>query len=76
MVLSKDERLEFAKAVKPLMDYLNNPKKFYPHMKVIVDSHRAELMESVCSDMRITTQPMENMGLFGDREHGIGGDGF
>jgi len=59
MILSKDERLEFAKAIKPLMDYLNNPKKFHPHMKVIVDSHSAELMEGICSDRRITTQPIE-----------------
>lgn len=38
---------EFGKAVKPLMDYLSNNKVFHPHMKVIVDSCRAELMEGV-----------------------------
>lgn len=38
---------EFAKAVKPLMDYLNY--KHHPHVTVIVTSQNAELLEGAIS---------------------------
>ena len=49
MILSKEVRDEFEKAAKPLMEFLSNPKLFHPHVKVIVDSCRAELVEGVCT---------------------------
>ena len=47
MIITEEQRLDFMKAAKPLMDFME--VNFYPHVKCIVDSHRAELVEGVCS---------------------------
>ncbi len=44
-VLNEQQREEFAKAAKPLMQFLENPKMFHPHFTVILDSTHAELVE-------------------------------
>lgn len=47
MILTDEQRKEFEKVVKPVMEYLSNPKVFHPHVKIIIDSGRAELVEGI-----------------------------
>ena len=49
MILSEKDRKEFEKAVEVVIEYLSNPKLFHPHVKVIIDSGSAELVEGVVS---------------------------
>ena len=49
MILPKKERKEFEKAVEVVMEYLANPKLFNPHIKIIIDSTSAEMVEGVIS---------------------------
>ena len=44
MILTKKQREEFENAVRPLMKFLS--ENFHPHVTVIVDYSRAELLES------------------------------
>lgn len=50
MILTKQQREQFERACGPLMDWLVN--NCHPHVTVIVDSQRAELVEGVASIMR------------------------
>ena len=43
MILNKEQREEFEKAVRPLMAFLG--ENCHPHVTVIVDNSRAELLE-------------------------------
>ncbi len=47
MKLSEKERKGFEKAVEVVMEYLSNPTLFHPHVKVIIDSGCAELVEGI-----------------------------
>lgn len=46
-ILSEDQRKEFQALADPLIKYLND--NHHPHMKIIIDPSRAELLEGVCS---------------------------
>ena len=45
MKLTKEQRAEYESLVYPLMEFLD--KTCHPHVKVIVDSTHAELVEGV-----------------------------
>ena len=45
---SEEELEEFNELVKPVMKYLDNGSRFHPHMRINIDSGRAELVEGVC----------------------------
>ena len=45
MTLDEVEREKFEAAAEPLMEYL--AEYYHPHIKIIVDSSSAELVESV-----------------------------
>jgi hypothetical protein len=47
MVLTKQQIKEFEEAVKPLMKYLG--ENHHPHVTVIVDNGRAEILEGSAS---------------------------
>ena len=47
MILSEKEREELKKVIEPVMKYLSNTKKFHPHIKIIIDSTTAEMVEGV-----------------------------
>lgn len=49
MILTKEQREEFEKAVRPLIEWLNVPENAHPHCTVIVDSIRAEFVEGICT---------------------------
>ncbi len=49
MILKEKDREGFEKAVEVVMKYLANPKLFRPHIKVIIDSGSAELVEGIIS---------------------------
>ena len=49
MILSSKQREELKKVVKPVMKYLGNPKIFHPHIKIIIENGRAELVEGIAS---------------------------
>ena len=49
MILTEEQRKEFEKIVKPVMEYLSNPEIFHPHIKIIIDSTSAELVEGLSS---------------------------
>jgi hypothetical protein len=44
MVLTKQQKIEFVIAAKPMMDYL--AKNHHPHVLVITESTNAEILES------------------------------
>lgn len=46
-VVSDDERWVFTQAAEPLVNLLKN--KYHPHVKVVVDSNGAELVEGLLS---------------------------
>ena len=46
MILTKEQRDEFEKAARPLMEFLC--KEFHPHVTVIVTGSDAELSEGSC----------------------------
>lgn len=48
MILTKEQREEFKKIARPVMEYLSNHKIFHPHIKVIIDSSCAEIIEGIC----------------------------
>lgn len=50
MTLSHEERLELVAVCKPLMEWLG--KNCHPHVKVLVDSEVAELVEGVATAHR------------------------
>ena len=47
MIFNKEQREEFERLVRPLIEFIN--KNGYPHVVVVVDSTSAELSEGVCS---------------------------
>jgi len=47
MILTKKQRDQFEEAAKPLIKYL--AQNYHPHVKAIVDSGRAEILESSAS---------------------------
>jgi len=47
MVLNKEQQEEFKKVSRPLMSFLSD--NCYPHVKVIIDYCKAELLEGVLS---------------------------
>jgi len=46
MIISEEEQKEFERAAKPLIRFLR--RNSHPHVAAYVDSHSAELLESVC----------------------------
>ena len=52
MILTKEQLEEFEEATKPLMKFLCD--NFHPHVIIIVERNRAEILESsasiICSD--------------------------
>lgn len=46
MILTETQKLEFADAAEPLIEWLNN--NVHPHVKVIVDTGSAKLLEASC----------------------------
>ena len=49
MILTKEQIGEFEKIVRPVMEYLNNPDLFHPHVQIIINGTRAELTEGVAA---------------------------
>jgi hypothetical protein len=49
MILNEEQREEFDKLVKPMVKWLN--ENCHPHVKVIIEGDRAELVEGVCSSI-------------------------
>ena len=49
MILTEEQIKELAEVVKPVIEYLNNPETFHPHVKIIIDSTSAELVEGIAS---------------------------
>lgn len=47
MIITKEKTKELEEAAKPLIKFL--AENFHPHVKVIVESDRAELLEGTCS---------------------------
>lgn len=47
MTLNEDQREQFEKAVRPIMEFLNN--NCHPHVTVVIDGTHAELSEGVCA---------------------------
>ena len=47
MIITKAQSDELKEAAKPLMKFLND--NCHPHVKVIVDTNRVELLEGVAS---------------------------
>ena len=47
MILTKKQREDFEKAARPLMEYLGT--NHHPHVFIIVDYGRAEILESSAS---------------------------
>jgi len=47
MVLTKEQKAEFEKAARVMMEYLG--KNFHPHVTVIIDNGRAEILEGSAS---------------------------
>jgi hypothetical protein len=47
MILTKEQREDFEKAARPMMEYLG--KNYHPHVTVIIDNGRAEILESSAS---------------------------
>ena len=47
MILNEEQRKEFEKTSRPLIEFLNN--NFHPHVSVTVETNRAELSEGVCA---------------------------
>jgi ribosomal protein L30E len=47
MILTQEQVSEFEKASKPMMEFLG--KNFHPHVTVIIDNGRAEILESKAS---------------------------
>lgn len=45
MIIDKKTRDEFEKLAKPLILFLNNSDIFHPHMKIIITSTNAEVLE-------------------------------
>ena len=45
--LTKEKRKEFEEASRPLMSWLS--ENCHPHVTVILDSGRSELLESICN---------------------------
>ena len=43
MILTEEQRKEFEEKVKPLMEFLC--KEFHPHIKIIIEPTRAEILE-------------------------------
>jgi len=50
MILTKEQIAKMKEASKPLMKFLANPEIFHPHVKVIVESDRIELLEGVATE--------------------------
>ncbi len=44
MILTKEQLEDFEKAARPIMEYLG--KNHHPHVTVIIDAGRAEILES------------------------------
>jgi hypothetical protein len=51
MILTEQQRKAFEEAARPMMEYLG--KNHHPHVTVIIDNGRAEILESSAS---ITTE--------------------
>lgn len=49
VILTEEQRKEFEKVVRPVMEYLGDPKVFHPHIKVIIDNGRAEILEGIAT---------------------------
>lgn len=49
MILTIEQREEFERVIRPVMKYLGDPKVFHPHVKVIIDSGRAEIVEGIAA---------------------------
>ena len=49
MILTEEQRAEFERKARPLIEWLNDPKNAHPHCTVIVDSTHAEFVEGVRS---------------------------
>jgi len=47
MILTPEQREEYYKVVKPVMEWLNN--NCYPHVHVIIDCTSAELSEGIAA---------------------------
>jgi hypothetical protein len=47
MILTKEQKERFEKAARPLMKYL--AQNYHPHVTVIVDGSRAEILEGSAS---------------------------
>ena len=45
MILKDKQCKDFEEAMRPLIKYMN--ENFHPHTKIVIDSGRAELYESV-----------------------------
>jgi len=43
MILTKEQKEDFEKAARPMMKYLG--KNHHPHVTVIIDNGRAEILE-------------------------------
>ena len=44
MILTPEQKEAFEKAARPMMEYLG--KHHHPHVKVIIDNGRAEILEA------------------------------
>lgn len=47
MILNEQERREFEAVTRPVIEWLN--KNCHPHVSVVIEPTRAELLESVAS---------------------------
>ena len=47
MILNEQERREFEAVTRPVIEWLN--KNCHPHVSVVIEPTRAELLEGVCS---------------------------
>ena len=46
MLLTPEQRKEFEEIVRPVMKYLADPNIFHPHIKIIIENGRAEILEA------------------------------
>lgn len=49
MILNEEQRKEFLEVSKPLMKWMS--ENCHPHCMALIESHRAELMESTCAEV-------------------------
>lgn len=50
MILKKEQLEEFEKVVRPVMAFLaSKPQTFHPHIKIIIENGRAEILEGSAS---------------------------